>query len=78
MKVEELAGRKVWVNREQFRSVPGVIARISTSVNLDDVNASINASTFLVHMDSGDEVEVTGSDMSKIESLESDQTRMAS
>jgi hypothetical protein len=78
MKVEELRGRKVWVKRGQFRVVPGVIVNILRWVNLDDVNASMNASTFVVHMASGEVVEVTGCDVSKIDHLESDQTAVAS
>jgi hypothetical protein len=67
MKVEELIGSKVWVKREQFRSVPGKIESISNTVNLDDIKSSVFQSTFRIEMLSGDVIEIPGSDISKID-----------
>jgi hypothetical protein len=67
MKVEELIGSKVWIKREQFRSVPGKIEGMSNAVNLDDIKSSVTQSTFRVEMLSGEVVEIPGSDISKID-----------
>jgi hypothetical protein len=34
MKIEELIGSKVWIKRDQFRSVSGKIVGMSNAVNL--------------------------------------------
>jgi hypothetical protein len=67
MKVEELIGSKVWIKRDQFRSVPGKIESMSHAVNLDDITLSVSQSTFRVEVHSGDIIEVLGSNISKIE-----------
>jgi hypothetical protein len=67
MKVEELIGSKVWIKRDQFRSVPGRIESMSNAVNLDDLKSSVSQSMFWIEMSSGDVIEVLGSSMSKIE-----------
>jgi hypothetical protein len=67
MKVEELIGSKVWIRREQFRSVPGKIEGMSNAVNLDDIKSSVTQSTFRIEMLSGDVIEIPGSDISKID-----------
>jgi hypothetical protein len=50
MKVEELIGSKVWIKREQFRSVPGGIEGMSNAVNLDDIKSSVSQSRFRIEM----------------------------
>jgi hypothetical protein len=67
MKVEELIGSKVWIKREQFRSVPGKIEGMSNAVNLDDIKSSVSQSRFRIEMLSGDVIEIPGSDISKID-----------
>jgi hypothetical protein len=67
MKVEELIGSKVWIRREQFRSVPGKIESMSNAVNLDDIKSSVTQSTFWIEMLSGDVIEIPGSAISKID-----------
>jgi hypothetical protein len=67
MKVEELIGSKVWIKRDQFRSVPGQIESMSHAVNLDDIKSSVSQSTFRIKMHSGTVIEILGSDISKIE-----------
>ena len=67
MKVEELIGRTVWVKSDQFRSVPGKIQSVSIAVNLDDIKLSASQSTFRIEMLSGDVIEISGSDISKID-----------
>jgi hypothetical protein len=39
MKVEELMGSKVWVKSDQFKSVPGVISSVDTSVDREDLKS---------------------------------------
>ena len=67
MKVEELIGSKVWVRRDQFRSVSGKIEGISNAVNLDDIKSSVSQSTFRIKMLSGGVIELPGSDILKID-----------
>ena len=67
MKVEELIGSKVWIKSDQFRSVPGKIESMSNAVNLDDIKSSVSQSTFRIEVQSGDIIEVLGSNISKIE-----------
>jgi hypothetical protein len=67
MKVEELIGSKVWIKKDQFRSVPGTIESMSNAVNLDDIKSSVSQSTFRIEMPSGNVIEILGSDISKIE-----------
>jgi hypothetical protein len=67
MKVEELIGSKVWVKRDQFRSVSGKIEGMSNAVNLDDIKSSVSQSTFRIKMLSGDVIELLGSDILKID-----------
>jgi hypothetical protein len=67
MKVEELIGSKVWVKRDQFRSVSGKIEGMSNAVNLDDIKSSVSQSTFRIKMLSGEVIELPGSDILKID-----------
>jgi hypothetical protein len=67
MKVEELIGSKVWIKKDQFRSVPGKIEGMSIVVNLDDIKLSVSQSTFRIGMPSGNVIEILGSNISKIE-----------
>jgi hypothetical protein len=67
MKAEELIGCKVWIKKDQFRSVPGKIEIISHAANGDDIKSSVSHSTFRIEMSSGTVIEVLGSDISKIE-----------
>jgi hypothetical protein len=67
MKVEELIGSRVWIKKDQFRSVPGTIESMSNAVNLDDIKSSVSQSTFRIEMPSGNVIEILGSDISKIE-----------
>jgi hypothetical protein len=67
MKVQELIGSKVWVRKDQFRSVPGKIESMSNTVDLDDIKSSVSQSTFRIEMASGGVIEVLGSSISKIE-----------
>ncbi len=67
MKVEELIGSKVWVRRDQFRSVSGKIEGMSNAVNLDDIKSSVYQSTFRIKMLSGGVIELPGSDILKID-----------
>jgi hypothetical protein len=67
MKVEDLVGHRVWVKSDQFRSVPGIVSGVPKPVNLDDVASSIKESIFRIDLPSGDVLEVSGAEISKIE-----------
>jgi hypothetical protein len=67
MKVEELVGTRVWVKSDEFRSVSGVISGVEKPVNLDNVQASVEESTFKVSLTSGDFVEVPGTEITKVD-----------
>jgi hypothetical protein len=67
MQAEELLGSKVWVKSDQFKSVPGVISSVQTSVDHEDLKSSIAESTFKVSLSSGDVVEVPGTEFASID-----------
>jgi hypothetical protein len=67
MKVEELMGNKVWVKSDQFKSVPGVISSVETSVDREDLKSAMAESTFQVSLNSGDVVEVPGTDLASVD-----------
>jgi hypothetical protein len=67
MNVEDLVGIRVWMKRDQFRSVSGVISSVPNAVNRDDLQSSIMESTFRIDMPSGDTIQVSGSHISKFD-----------
>jgi hypothetical protein len=67
MDVEDLIGSRVWVKRDQFRSVPGIISSVSKAVSRDDLKSSIMESVFRIDMPSGDVIQVPGSHISKFD-----------
>jgi hypothetical protein len=60
MNVEDLVGVRVWMKRDQFRSVSGVISGVPNAVNRDNLQSSIKESTFRIDMPSGDTIQVPG------------------
>jgi hypothetical protein len=67
MKSEELVGSKVWVKSDQFKSVPGVISSVQTTVDHEDLKSAMAESTFKVSLTSGDVVEVPGTEFASID-----------
>jgi hypothetical protein len=67
MNVEDLVGIRVWVKRDQFRSVSGVISSVPKAVNRDDLQSAIMESIFCVDMPSGDSIQVPGSRIAKFD-----------
>jgi hypothetical protein len=67
MNVEDLVGIRVWMKRDQFRSVSGIISSVPNAVNLDDLPNSIMESIFRIDMPSGDTIQVPGSQISKFD-----------
>jgi hypothetical protein len=61
MNVEDLVGIRVWMKRDQFRSVSGIISSVPNAVNRDDLQSSIMESIFRIDMPSGDAIQVPGS-----------------
>ena len=67
MNVEDLIGIRVWMKRDQFRSVSGIISSVSKAVNRDDLKSSIMKSIFRIDMPSGDTIQVPGAHISKFD-----------
>ena len=67
MNVEDLIGIRVWMKRDQFRSVSGIISSVPKAVNGDDLKSSIMQSVFRIDMPSGDAIQVPGSHISKFD-----------
>ena len=67
MNVEDLVGIRVWMKRDQFRSVSGIISSVPNAVNCDDLQSSIMESIFRIDMPSGDAIQVPGSHISKFD-----------
>jgi hypothetical protein len=67
MNVEDLVGIRVWMKRDQFRSVSGIISSVTNAVNHDDLQSSIMESIFRIEMPSGDIIQVPGSHISKFD-----------
>ncbi len=67
MEVHDLVGSKVWVKEQGLAERVGYIAAVSKAVDHEDIESSINASTFIVLLESGDLVETVGFNLSKIE-----------
>jgi hypothetical protein len=67
MSVEDLVGVRVWMKRDQFRSVSGIISSVPKAINRDDLQSSIMESVFRIDMPSGDTIQVPGSHISKFD-----------
>ena len=67
MEVHDLVGSKVWVKEQGLAEHVGYIAVVSKAVDREDIETSINASTFIILLESGDLLETAGFNLSKIE-----------
>ena len=67
MEVHDLVGSKVWVKQHGLAERVGYITAVSKAVDHEDIETSINASTFIILLESGDILETAGFDLSKIE-----------
>ncbi len=67
MNAEDLVGIRVWIKRDQFRSVSGIISSVPNAVNRDDLQSSIMESIFRIDMPSGDTIQVPGAHISKFD-----------
>ncbi len=67
MKVEDLVGAKVWVEQPGLAKHVGYIATVSKPVNLEDIEASVDASMFRIVLESGDVVDTSGLNLLEIE-----------
>jgi hypothetical protein len=67
MKVEELVGSRVWVKSDQFSSVSDVISSVQAPVNVEPTQVSVAESTFKVSLTSGDVVELSGTEIAKVD-----------
>ena len=64
---EILVGLKVWVKERGQADRIGFIAGVREAVDHEDIETSINASTFIILLESGDLLETAGFNLSKIE-----------
>ena len=67
MEVHDLVGSKVWVKEHGLVERVGYIAAVFKAVDHEDIETSINASTFVILLESGDLLETVGFNLSKIE-----------
>ena len=69
MEVLELVGTRVWIRRDQFRKISGVISRVLKPVLRDDLQSSIAESLFNVVLHSGESVQLLGSEICQVDHL---------
>jgi hypothetical protein len=67
MEVHDLVGSKVWVKQHGLAERVGYITAVSKAVDHEDIETSINASTFIILLEKGDFLETEGFNLSKIE-----------
>ncbi len=67
MELQELVGSKVRIKERGGQEYSGRIAGVSEAVELDNIESSVNASTFRVEVDSGGIVETSGLNMTHID-----------
>jgi hypothetical protein len=67
MRVLELVGSRVWIRRDRFRKVSGVIANVLKPVSRDDLQSSIAESLFHVVLHSGQTVQLLGAQICTID-----------
>ncbi len=67
MEVLDLVGSKVWVKEQGLAEHVGYIVAVSKGVDHEDIETSMNASTFVILLESGDLLETEGFNLSKIE-----------
>jgi hypothetical protein len=60
MRVLELVGTRVWIQRDRFRKISGVISSVLKPVSRDDLQSSIAESLFDVVLPSGQVVQLLG------------------
>ena len=69
MKVLELVGTRVWIRRDQFRKISGVISSVLQPVSGDDLQSSIAESLFDIALTSGEAVQLLGAEICKVDHL---------
>jgi hypothetical protein len=67
MKVLELVGARVWIRRDQFRKISGVISSVLKPVSRDDLQSSIAESLFDIVLPSGKVVQLFGAEICKVD-----------
>jgi hypothetical protein len=69
MKVLELVGTRVWIRRDQFRKISGVISRVLKPVSREDLQSSIAESLFDIALPSGKVVQMLGAEICKVDHM---------
>jgi hypothetical protein len=69
MKVLELVGSRVWIRRDQFRRISGVISSVLTPVSGDDLQSSIAESLFGIVLSSGEAVQLLGAQICTVDPI---------
>jgi hypothetical protein len=67
MRVLELVGSRVWIRRDQFRRISGVISSVLKPVNRDDFQSSIAESLFDIVLPSGQALQLLGAQICTID-----------
>jgi hypothetical protein len=67
MKVLELVGTRVWIKRDQFRRISGVICRVPRPASGDDLQSSIAETVFDVALSSGEIVQLLGAKICNVD-----------
>jgi hypothetical protein len=67
MEVHDLVGSKVWVKERGLAERIGFVVAVRRAVDHEDIETSINESTFMILLESGDLLETAGFNLSKIE-----------
>ena len=67
MEVLELVGTRVWIRRDQFRKISGVISRVLKPVRRDDLQSSIAESLFDIVLPYRKAVQLLGAEICKVD-----------
>jgi hypothetical protein len=69
-KLEDLIGSKVWIKPRGLPEVPGYITAVPKAVYLESIDSSVSVSTFEIALASGDVVETSGFNITRIQNAE--------
>jgi hypothetical protein len=70
LKLEELIGSQIWMKPRDLPEVSGYITAVPKAVYRESIDSSISVSTFRIALASGDVVETSGFNITRIQNAE--------
>jgi hypothetical protein len=70
LQLQDLIGSKVWIKPHGLPEATGYITAVPKAVYLDSLDSSLTASTFEIALASGDVVETSGFNITRIQNAE--------